>query len=159
MQRPPRTFYLIRQLSAAARVAVDEALSEQDLTAAQYMLLSHLRRQTLVSASQMARAFRVSAQGINEQVIELQDRGLVERKEDADNRRILLLSLTKTGDEMLDAAEDRMDELEKEFFESISANGHAQLRKLVTTLIARSRHMLPPDDRFAGGKKRRPKNR
>jgi DNA-binding MarR family transcriptional regulator len=157
MARPPRTFYLIRQLSAAARVAVDEALSEQDLTAAEYMLLSHLHRQTLVSASQMARAFRVSAQAINEQVIGLQDRGLVERKEDADNRRILLLSLTKVGEETLEVAEERMDELEQEFFASISANGHSQLRKLVTTLIARSRHALPPDDRFVAAKGRRRK--
>jgi DNA-binding MarR family transcriptional regulator len=154
MLRPPRTLHLIKQLSAAARLAVDEALSQQDLTAAQYMILNHLRRQTLVSASQMARAFRVSAQAINEQVIGLHDRGLVERKEDANNRRILLLSLTKLGEDTLDTAEERMDELEDEFFESISASGHAQLRKLVTTLIARSRHALPPDDRFVAAKGR-----
>ena len=72
---------------------------------------------------------------MNEMMAALETRGLVSRTEDPNNRRVLLISLTKEGENTLASADRRVDFLEEQFFRSLSSSEHKILRKLLNKVI------------------------
>jgi DNA-binding MarR family transcriptional regulator len=136
---PPRTFYLIKQLESAVRNGLELVLRDFNLTVAQYTTMNRLRGRDAASASQLARAHHVSPQTMNELVTDLEGRGLVKRKENPENRRVLLISLTKEGLSLLAEADLKVDALESEFFSCLSSSEQDALRNLSATLVAHFR--------------------
>jgi DNA-binding MarR family transcriptional regulator len=136
---PPRTFYVIKQLESAVRSSLEAALREFSLTVAQYTTMNRLRSREGASASQLARAHHVSPQTMNELVTELEERGLVRRKEAPDNRRVLLVSLTKDGLALLIDADRKVDALEATFFSCLSVADQDALRELAAKVVAHVR--------------------
>jgi DNA-binding MarR family transcriptional regulator len=131
MRRPRRTFYIVKELESAIRTQLEELLKEFNITIAQYTTMNRLRDRDARSSSQLARAHRVSAQTMNEMMAGLEARGLVSRTEDPDNRRVLLISLTPAGVDVLSAADRHVDRLEETFFDCLSSAELKTLRKLV----------------------------
>ena len=72
---------------------------------------------------------------MNELIANLVARGLLQRKEDPENRRVLLVSLTDVGRDLLTACDRKVDLLENEFFSSFNTLDHGQFRKLLEVLI------------------------
>ena len=139
MARAPRTFYLIAQLNAAVRLRLERVLRDYDLTVAQYTVMSRVKGREVLSSAKLARAHHVSPQSMNELVGNLESRGLVSRREDPENRRVLLVSLTDAGRELLAQCDRTVDAVENEFFASVTGAELEALRKLVDRLVGEAR--------------------
>ncbi len=135
MARAPRSFYLLNQVSSAVRLRLERSLREFELTATQYTVMSRVKGREVLSSARLARAHHVSPQTMNELIANLVARGLLQRKEDPDNRRVLLVSLTDKGRELLEGCDRKVDVLETEFFSSFNTADHGMFRKLLEILI------------------------
>ncbi|MFE2431118.1 MarR family winged helix-turn-helix transcriptional regulator [Streptomyces sp. NPDC059373] len=105
--------YAVKQVELAARAHMDELLKPVGITALQYTALTVLRRRDGLSSAQLARNSFVTAQSMADMVTGLERRGLISRRRDPDNRRVLLISLTDAGHELLASYDAAMDTLEQ----------------------------------------------
>jgi DNA-binding MarR family transcriptional regulator len=140
MAQIPRTVYLINEVNLAVRTRMERALKDHDLTVAQYSVMSLLTVPAKdgregISSAKIARARRVSPQSINELIVGLETRGLVARLGDPDNRRELLVSLTRIGLDKLKVCDLAVDKIERELYADLDAATHKQLRGALNTLI------------------------
>lgn len=135
MARSPRTFYLLNQVSSAVRLRLERCLREFDLTVSQYTVMSRVKGREVLSSAKLARHHYVSPQTMNELIANLEARGLLSRMEDPENRRVLLVSLTQAGSDLIAACDRKVDGLESEFFANLDNADHGVLRKLLEVLI------------------------
>ena len=135
MARSPRTFYLLNQVSSAVRLRLERCLREFDLTVSQYTVMSRVKGREVLSSAKLARHHYVSPQTMNELIANLEARGLLSRMEDPENRRVLLVSLTQAGSDLIAACDRKVDGLESEFFANLDNVDHGVLRKLLEVLI------------------------
>jgi DNA-binding MarR family transcriptional regulator len=136
----PRTVYLINEVNLAVRTRMERALRDHELTVAQYSVMSLLVSPPKdgregISSAKIARARRVSPQSINELIVGLETRGLVARLGDPDNRRELLVSLTRIGRDKLTACDAAIDDVERELFADLDAATHKHLRSILNALV------------------------
>ncbi len=135
MARSPRTFYLLNQVSSAVRLRLERCLREFDLTVSQYTVMSRVKGREVLSSAKLARHHYVSPQTMNELIANLEARGLLSRMEDPENRRVLLVSLTQAGSDLIAACDRKVDGVESEFFANLDNADHGVLRKLLEVLI------------------------
>jgi DNA-binding MarR family transcriptional regulator len=132
-----RTFYLIRQVSNLVRTVIERGLDELDVTPAQYTLMNWLVEREAVTSAMLARALHVSPQTMNTLISALHKRGLVDRRSDATNRRILLISLTAQGRDAVTTCNRIVDRLEDEYFEQLGATELVAFRHTLERLMTR----------------------
>jgi DNA-binding MarR family transcriptional regulator len=132
-----RTFYLIRQVSNLVRTVIERGLDELDITPAQYTLMNWLVEREAVTSAMLARALHVSPQTMNTLISALHKRGLVDRRSDATNRRILLISLTAQGRDAVTTCNRIVDRLEDEYFEQLGATELVAFRHTLERLMTR----------------------
>ncbi|MDK1471881.1 MarR family transcriptional regulator [Streptomyces sp. 549] len=123
----PSLLYAVKQVELAARAHIDELVKPAGITALQYTALTVLRRRDGLSSAQLARNSFVTAQSMADMVTAVERRGLISRRRDPDNRRVLLISLTDTGRELLAAFDEAVDALEERMVSALTA---AQRRNL-----------------------------
>jgi DNA-binding MarR family transcriptional regulator len=104
MALQPRTMYLLNQASLAVRSHLEVALRDLQLTGIQYTILSTIKVHEGISSAELSRRFFVTAQTTNEIINGLEQRGLISRKEDPANRRILLKQCDEIADRIEAAA-------------------------------------------------------
>lgn len=115
----PLTLYLVKRLELVIRARMDEALRSFGLTATQFTALTVLRRRAGLSSAQLARRSFVTPQTMNEMVRWLEQRGHIERHRDPANRRVLLISLTDSGHDLLERCDPVVAEIEAEMLGAI----------------------------------------
>jgi DNA-binding MarR family transcriptional regulator len=115
-----RTFYLIKEVEHFVKSQLNQRLREIGLQGSHYAVLSMVNRPEPLSSAQIARRFFVTSQSSYEVVSSLEKKQLIERHEDPKNRRILRISLTDAGRELLAACDRIGDELEEEIFSMLS---------------------------------------
>jgi DNA-binding MarR family transcriptional regulator len=91
---------------------MEEVLQPLGVTLNQYTALSVLERRGGLSSAQLARRNFVSPQASNQLVALLERNGLVERRADSSNRRILRMWLSENGEKMLAACHRAVDQIE-----------------------------------------------
>ena len=120
--------YLVKQVELAVRSRLDDIFRPIGLTALQYTALTVLERHPNLTTAQLARNSFVAAQSMADMVAALTGRGLTERhRDDADHRR-LVISLTATGQELLDRYREDVRALEAQMLAGLSAAQVASLR-------------------------------
>ena len=92
-----RTLYLMHVLTHATRLRLDEALRELNLSSFQYTILSVLEHNDGLSSAKLSQRFHVKPQTMGEMIALLVAKGLIVRRENDTNRKILCLSLTDAG--------------------------------------------------------------
>jgi DNA-binding MarR family transcriptional regulator len=97
----PPLLYVVKQVELAVKARLDELVKPAGITGLQYTALTVLRRRDGLTSAQLARNSFVTPQSMADMVTALQRRGLIVRRRDPDNRRVLLLSLTDTGRSLL----------------------------------------------------------
>ena len=132
-----RTFYLIRQVSNLVRTVLERGLAEFEITPAQYTLMNWLVERDAVTSAMLARALHVSPQTTNTLISALHKRGLVDRRNDAKNRRIVLIALTASGRGTVAACNRIVDGLEDEYFEQLGATELVAFRHTLERLLTR----------------------
>lgn len=125
----PRTLYLVKRLELAIRARMDEALRPHGLTTLQFTALTALRHRDRLSSAQLARRSFVTPQTMNEMVRWLEDRGHIERHRDPDNRRVLLISLTESGRDVLRRCDSLIEAIEDEVLGAIPEDHQAAFRQ------------------------------
>ncbi len=86
--------------------------------------------------TELARGANMTPQAMGELVDELEELGYVERRPDPTDRRAKLIVLTPRGRECIDAGIATIQGIEERIDEVLGKRGHAQLRRLLTTLLA-----------------------
>lgn len=135
----PRTVYLLKAAELAVRIVADPELQKFGLTMAQYMILSLVSARGNLSSADLARRLSVTPQSINEFVVRLEKQSLISRQEDSSNRRILRLSITTQGREMLARCDQVVDAVERRL---LAGHGQAELnalRGMLSTIAAHAR--------------------
>lgn len=127
-----RAFFYVQQVELLVRRRVDEALAPESITAGQYMVLNLIVHHEPVSSAALARQANMTAQSMGEFIKTLEVRGWVTRSTDPSNRRVIRIGSTPEGRSLLVRCESRIDRVEREFFECLSADEVANLRFLLS---------------------------
>lgn len=130
------TLYLVHVLTHASRSALDAALAHLELSSFQYTALSVLARNENLSSSRLSRRFHVTPQAMGELILLLERRGLIERREDAVNKRTLLLSLTVHGRSVWEQADTIAKKIEQMIFADLSDAQVKTLRSILGNALA-----------------------
>jgi DNA-binding MarR family transcriptional regulator len=96
-ERPPNVMFLLRQAAHYAERAVDDAVRDHDITAAQLGVLNRLARHPGLSGAELARELLCTPQAAQLAIASLERRGLVRRKPDPNHGRTVRNSLTAKG--------------------------------------------------------------
>lgn len=86
--------------------------------------------------TELARGANVTPQAMGELVDELEELGYVERRPDPTDRRAKLIVLTPRGHECIAAGIATIQDIEERIDQIIGPRGHAQLRRLLSALLA-----------------------
>lgn len=116
----PSLLYAVKQVELAARSHIEELVKPAGITALQYTALTVLRRRDGLSSAQLARNSFVTAQSMADMVTALEKRGLIVRRRDPRNRRVLLISLTNAGRELLAALDEAVEALEERMLSGLT---------------------------------------
>ncbi len=115
-----RISYVVARLERAVRAAINTRVRPYGLTTLQYTTLSVLGRRGGLSNAQLARRSYMTPQSMNEVIEALASKGLIERKQHPNHRRVLPARLTATGIKVLEACEEAVAEMEEEMLRELS---------------------------------------
>jgi DNA-binding MarR family transcriptional regulator len=130
--------YVLKQVHASLRAAMDEVLRPLDLTVPQYACLELLGRHPGLSNSELARRAFVTRQSMNLVLRRLQERGLLTRPDHAPHGRALRAELTQDGQRTLHEASITVRAAEKQLFSPLSQERQRRLREDLAACVAPS---------------------
>jgi DNA-binding MarR family transcriptional regulator len=110
-------------------------LKERGLSVNQYTTLSVLARRSGLSNAQLARRALVSPQSMNEVLLTLEERELVQRRAHPDHGRILQARLTPKGRALLARCDAEVQDVEEQMVSGLSAGDRRALRKTLLCSI------------------------
>ena len=143
MTARPRTMYLLNQASLAVRSHLDAALRDLQMTGIQYTILATIKEHEGISSAEIARRFFVTAQTTNEIINGLVQRGLIVRKEDPANKRILRMKLTAQGRKLHQQCDKIADRIEDAAFDWVDRADYEALRENLKALLRGLREREP----------------
>jgi DNA-binding MarR family transcriptional regulator len=133
---PARTVYLIKRIETEVTTRMNKALTEFDITLSQFTVLNFVNdNPDDISSAQLSRRFNMTPQSMNEVVATLQRKELITKKIDTENKRVLLIGLTKKGKTVLNQCNTTIDILEKDFFSTISDEDLQTLRGIIGCVL------------------------
>ncbi len=130
------TSYMLKRAELAVRNCLEVTLQQFDLTANQYLMLLRLRYDGAQSSAQFARAVGVRPQSVTDIIGPLERKGLIQRRESPENRRILLIALTAKGRQMMSRARKVTVRLDRELLAGLDAQEISVLRKAMEKIRA-----------------------
>jgi DNA-binding MarR family transcriptional regulator len=139
----PRVSYVVGRLDRALRREIGALVAPHGLTVPQYTALSILRDRAGLSNAQLARRSYVTPQSMNEVIAKLERDGLVARSPAANHGRILEVTLTPAGREVLQRCEDAVSAMESRMLADLDDDARSQLFKALTDCVHRLGAGLP----------------
>lgn len=132
--RVPRTLYLVKRAETVIRSGLESCLQPLSVTPAQYVTLALLSEKAEQSSADLARRAGIAPQSISETIASLERKGLIERRENPEHRRILSTRLTDAGAKILAQCDVNVDTLEISLLAAFSPHEielfKAMLRKI-----------------------------
>lgn len=128
---PTRVGYLVYRLERQIRARLDDAVRAHGVTTTEYVTLSVLRRHDGMSGAQLARWAFVTPQAMNVLISTLESRRLVRRRRDPNHGRVLRISVTRKGLELLDRCDASMDIIESDMLGQVPPEAVETLRGLL----------------------------
>jgi DNA-binding MarR family transcriptional regulator len=126
--KPMGLAYLVGRLDHVLNQRLRDSLAPIGLTVPQYTALSVFRAHGSLSNAQLATRTMISPQSANEMVKQMEGKGWIERRPDPGHGRIIQISLTASGEEVLRAGDVRVLEVENIMFSDLGAEERAQLQ-------------------------------
>ena len=133
--------YLFRLAFQRFRTVLEEALEAFDLTSQEYGILSVFESRSELSTSELARISQVTRQTMHTAVLGLERSGLVERR--SKNRRVVLVGPTTRGRERLEAATERVRELERAALAGLTRDEQRAVRTWLATMASAADQRAP----------------
>ena len=139
------TSFMLKRAELAVRNCLEAALQQFDLTVNQFLMLLRLRYDGPQSSAQFARANGVRPQSVTDIISPLERNGLIQRRKSPENQRILLITLTPKGQQLMVRAQKVTFQLDRELFASLNAEEISVLRNaLEKTRAAAECHECHP---------------
>lgn len=110
---------------------MDDELKTLNLTTPQYSVLAQLELYPNISNAELARASFITAQTMHGIVLNLEKRGLVQRKNHASHGRILCTKLTDQGHKVVSKAHDLIRKVELHMLATLSEKHRFLFEKLL----------------------------
>ncbi len=123
-----RSLWLLMHASHSMRMRIESALKPSGLTGLQMTVLNMLKNRGGASSAELSRRFFKTPQAMGQLLSPLLDRGLIQRAEDPDNRRVLRLTLTEAGRKAYASGDVAMRRVEREVFAGFSDEALSTLR-------------------------------
>jgi MarR family transcriptional regulator, organic hydroperoxide resistance regulator len=130
-----RDWQLLAQLCLAYRSLSDSLMDQIDMHRAQAMVLCRLFNQDGLTQSEIGEQLSVQGATVTNMLQRMEDAGLVARRRDDDDNRVVRVNLTEAGRERERAVLDQFIKLEETIFEGISANDRVRLRQLLNQML------------------------
>jgi DNA-binding MarR family transcriptional regulator len=127
--------YLIKRAQAAIHVRLEEIVSAHGLGIAQLVVLSFLAETPGLANADLARRAFVTPQSMNEVLKQLESTGLVERRKNLANARILNAYLTRPGTRKWRAVNSQVRELEARLLSGLASDERQILNRALLTII------------------------
>ena len=127
--------YLIKRAQAAIHVCLEEIVSAHGLAIPQYVVLSLLAETPGLANADLARRAFVTPQSMNEVLKQLESTGLVERRRNPANARILNAYLTRTGIRKRSVVSIQVRELEARLLGGLTNDERQTLNRALLTII------------------------
>jgi DNA-binding MarR family transcriptional regulator len=139
----PRISYVVGRLDRALRREIGALVAPHGLTVPQYTALSILRDRAGLSNAQLARRSYVTPQSMNEVIAKLERDGFVARSPAANHGRVLEMTLTPAGHDVLQRCDDAVTEMESRMLADLDDDTRAQLLKALKDCVHRLGAGLP----------------
>ena len=130
-----RDWQLLAQLCLAYRALSDTLMDQIDMHRAQAALLCRLFNQDGLTQSELADQLSVQAATVTNMLQRMEETGLVRRRRDDDDNRLVRVNLTEAGREREQAVVNQFIKLEQTVFDGISADDRVQLRQLLNQML------------------------
>ncbi len=127
--------YLIKRAQAAIHVCLEEIVSAHGLGIPQYVVLSFLAETPGLANADLARRAFVKPQSMNEVLKQLESTGLVERRRNPLNARILNAFLTRNGARKQSAVSGQVWELESRLLSGLASDERQALNRALLIII------------------------
>jgi DNA-binding MarR family transcriptional regulator len=139
---------LIEPIRAALIDLENDVLSRHGLSMWAYVVLLNLTDQPVRTQAALADAIRADRSRIIGVLDDLQDRGLIDRRPDPDDRRVRLLALTASGLRLRSTAQAAIQAREEQLLAALAPRARAEFLKTLRLLgddqaLARLREQGP----------------
>lgn len=124
--------YAVKRVELGVRWHLDDLLKPSGITAVQYTALTVLEQHDGLPAAQLARRSFVTAQSTADLVRALEQRGLVTRERNLENRRERSIRLTQAGRKLLAEYAEDVQALERRMVGDFTEPQVDQLRTALT---------------------------
>ncbi len=132
-RQTPSLLYAVKRLELVIRAHLDDLLRGSGVTTLQYTALTVLERRDGVTAAQLARDSFVTPQTMADMVRALEQRRLIRRAANPDNKRELLIYLTDGGRSFLAEFAGAVGALEDRMVSGFSPDQIEDFRTTLTT--------------------------
>lgn len=135
MELTDNLLWLLKQAFYYSLTTVNESMSTQGVSTAQLGVLRQLANEAGLSGAELARRLLISPQGVQLALTSLERRGLVERKQDPQHRRILQAYLTDEGRNVVATVVNDALAAHEKVFAVLTADEQETLRELLGRIV------------------------
>ena len=135
----PSVFFLLSQIASAMRSDFDAHLGKIGITVAHMEALLAISKELNLSSADIARRLGVTAQSAGQAVQALEDQKLVRRSPARRNRRVLEISVTPKGYDVLELLARIVGSAEERLLTSIDAEDRLMLKAMLLRILREQR--------------------
>jgi DNA-binding MarR family transcriptional regulator len=137
-ESPPKVGYLINQARTKLKEAIDRELSQFDITAAQFVVLSMLAANSPESAAQLCRESSYDPGAMTRMIDRLEKKHFLRRVRNPSDRRVVSLELTEQGRAIQPTLRASSLHVASRFLRGFSQNEVEQFENLLERLLKNS---------------------
>jgi DNA-binding MarR family transcriptional regulator len=139
----PRILYLIKRAEIEVTSRMTRALDEYKITVTQFTVLYFVwHDKGDLSSAQLSRRFSMTPQSMNELIGVLQRKKLLKKAVDPAHKRILRISLTTKGTQLLKDCNIALDHVEEELVAGMTNAEAEKFKELVGKILASGREKI-----------------
>jgi len=139
----PRIVYLIKRAEIEVTSRMTRALDEYKITVTQFTVLYFVwHDKGDLSSAQLSRRFSMTPQSMNELIGVLQRKKLLKKAVDPAHKRILRISLTTKGTQLLKDCNTALDHVEEELVAGMTNTEAEKFKELVGKILASGREKI-----------------
>ena len=135
--------YLLKRSQRLMQERIEGLFEQQGFTLQQWIVLMYVRDGLAVTIADICRDLHHDSGAMTRLVDQLESRKLIERRRSADDRRVVELSLTDAGSEILDTLVPTAVNALNTALEGFSREEVKMLQSMLRRLISRMEELMP----------------
>lgn len=126
---------LLAQFSQVLRTAIDTSVDQVGMHRGQAMLLCQVAKQDGMTQSELAQALSVQGATITNLLKRMEDAGLVVRRRDDEDNRLVRVYITEEGCQREEAITEQFEQLIKQMFAGMCSEEYESFRRTIGQLM------------------------